>query len=83
VFDSPYDRFSYEWELKRVDVPMPTIPPFIPPEIVAGIIEKFQDYMGKLTVRIEWRRAGMDFECIGETLVRPELLWQPPKPLLP
>ncbi len=78
IFDPPYERFSYEWELKRVEVPLPEIPPFLPPEVVANVLQNFKDYMGKLTVRIRWSRSGMDFERVGETLVRPELLWQPP-----
>ncbi len=83
VFDAPYDRFAYEWELKRVEVPLPPIPPFLPPELVATVLESFHDYMGKLTVRISWQRAGMDFDCVGETLLRPELLWQPPEMIMP
>lgn len=78
VFEPPYERFSYEWELKRVEVPLPPIPPFLPPELVASVVDSFNDYMGKLTVRISWSRAGMERDCVGETLVRPELLWQPP-----
>jgi hypothetical protein len=82
VFDPPFDRFSYEWELKRVEVPLPPIPPFLPPEVVANVMQNFKDYMGKLTVRIRWNRAGMDVDRVGETLVRPDLLWQPPPPEL-
>ena len=83
VFEAPYDRFAYEWEVEKVEVPMPPIPPFLPPEIVATVEENFQDYMGKLTVRISWSRAGMERDCVGETLLRPELLWQPPEDILP
>lgn len=80
VFDPPYERFSYEWELKRVEVPKPPIPPFLPPEVYATVLSNFQDYMGKITVRISWSRAGVEQERTGETLIRPELLWQPPPP---
>lgn len=78
-FDPPFDRFSYEWELARVDVPMPVIPADVPPEIVMEVERSFHDYMGKLTVRIFWSRAGVERDATGETLLRTELLWQPPE----
>ena len=83
VFEPPYERFSYEWELKRVEVPMPELPMLLPPEVLSIILQNLQDYMGKLTVRISWQRAGIEDECLGETLLRPELLWQPPEGVLP
>jgi len=76
-FAPPYERFQYEWELRRVEVPMPMIPALLPIEVVEMVEKNFQDYMGKLTVRIVWEHAGTEHECVGETLLRPELLWQP------
>ncbi len=86
-FEAPHERFRYEWEVRRVTVPLPPVPTFPsaadPAAIEALLMEieaQLQDYMGKLTVRIFWERAGMEFEHIGETLLRSELFWQPPPP---
>ncbi len=80
TFDSPNDRFSYQWEIKKVEVPKPEIPLDIE-EVERERLEKlFTGYMGKVAVRIAWTRAGKDFEAIGETLLLPEKLWLPPEP---
>ncbi len=84
-FEPPYERFEYRWQLERVDVPVRNTPlafmqPPVPIEVleaVERVEEMLQDYMGKLTIRISWSRAGMSFDAVGETLLRPELLWLP------
>ncbi len=73
----PYQDFSYEWKIERVDVPLPERVASLPPEARVHFEENFVDYMGKLTVRVTWKRGGADFEALGETLLRPELLWLP------
>ncbi len=76
-FPEPYERFSYEWEIRKVDVPRPPLPAYLEPHEREQFEEHFVDYMGMLKVRIQWRRGGADFESRGETLLRPGLLWLP------
>lgn len=77
AFDPPFNRFAYEWKLERMEVPRPDLPATLDPMQRQMFEENFVDYMGKLTVRIIWHRAGLDFESVGETLLRPELIWVP------
>jgi len=79
AFAAPYDRFSYAWELTKVDVPKPEIPADIPEGKRKQLEDMFKGYMGKLVVRISWSRAGFEDEAVGETLLKPEQLWQPEK----
>lgn len=79
-FEGELSRFSYKWEISKVEVPMPPIPPDIPEEQRKSLEKMFKGYMGKLSVRISWTRAGQPFEVLGETLFKPEKLWLPPKP---
>lgn len=76
-FPPPYERFSYHWALRRVDVPRPQLPPYLEPHERELFEENFVDYMGLLTVRLNWTRGGAEFEALGETLLRPGLLWLP------
>lgn len=76
-FPEPYEHYAYEWKIEKVDVPLPEFPPGAPPEVRAIFEEHYVDYMGKLTVRITWSRGGMEREALGETLLRPALLWLP------
>jgi hypothetical protein len=73
----PYENYSYEWKIEKVDVPLPPLPIDIPPIDRQSFEENYVDYMGKLTVRIKWNRAGVEHEALGETLLRPALLWLP------
>lgn len=76
-FSAPYERFSYEWQIKQVNVPLPPMPARLSPEERMYFEDHYVDYMGMLTVSVRWQRGGMDFEARGETLLRPELLWLP------
>ncbi len=76
-FPAPYERFSYKWELRKVDVPRPPLPPYLNPQERERFEEHFVDYMGMLKVYIHWQRGGADFDSRGETLLRPGLLWLP------
>lgn len=81
-FEGDLSRFAYEWEISKVEIPKPEITGEVPPEMRQRLEQEFKGYMGKLRVRIRWTRAGMPFEAVGETLLKPEQLWQPPvKPL--
>lgn len=78
-FPKPYSRFRYEWEIKKVEVPLPPVPPNLPPEVAAHVKEELEKnkFIGKLHVKIHWTRAGMPFDAVGETLLRPGQLWFP------
>ena len=76
-FPPPHESYSFEWTLERVDVPLPPLPPDMTPPEREYFVEHYVDYLGKLTVRIKWRRGGVDLEALGETLLRPALIWLP------
>lgn len=76
-FDAPYEAYHYEWKIEKVDIPHPEAAGNLPPEQREDFEKRIIDYMGKLTVRITWRRGGADMEALGETLLRPDLLWMP------
>ncbi|MFA7691677.1 MAG: hypothetical protein GX117_13540 [Candidatus Hydrogenedentes bacterium] len=76
-FDAPYDDFRFKWDLKKVSIPRPQNIHALPPELYQSFEDRIVDYMGKLTVRIEWRRGGVPMETVGETLLRPDLFWLP------
>jgi len=78
-FSGEYSRFSYEWKITKIEIPHPEIPPRFPPDQLKAIEDLFRGYMGKITVKISWSRAGHDFEAVGETLIPPGQFWQPPK----
>lgn len=76
-FPEPYERFSYEWDYRKVDVPLPALPAYLELHERLMFEELYVDYMGMLRVYIRWSRGGADFEVCGETLLVPELLWLP------
>ena len=78
-FEGEHGRFSYEWELTKVEVPRPAFPDDMPPAERKQLELMFKGYMGKLRVVIRWARAGQEFEAAGETLLAPEKLWIPPR----
>ncbi len=79
TFPSPYERFSHEWKIDKIEVPEPPLPPNLPPEIVKQLKENLAQnrYLGRLSVTISWTRAGGKFTAEGETLLRPGQLWLP------
>ncbi|HOH28634.1 MAG TPA: hypothetical protein PLC40_03075 [Candidatus Hydrogenedentes bacterium] len=76
-FPAPYEAYAYEWEIKRVDIPLPEQAASLPPEARQHFEDNFLDYMGMLRVRVTWQRGGAEFEARGETLLRPDLIWLP------
>lgn len=71
TFDAPHDRFQFRWSIKRIDIPLPPIPP--QPEGSAFNVKALTDalvkYMGKVEVTVSWERSGQKFERVGETLI--------------
>ena len=76
-FDAPYDNYHFEWNIEKVDIPIPEAVGTLPPEQREEFEKRIVDHMGKLTVRITWRRGGAEMEALGETLLRPDLFWMP------
>ncbi|MFP4499615.1 MAG: hypothetical protein ACLFTT_01320 [Candidatus Hydrogenedentota bacterium] len=70
-------RFSYTWEISKVEVPLPPLPQQLPEEARARFLEQYKRFMGKLSVVISWRRSGMDYEIKAEELMPPEQIWLP------
>lgn len=79
VFPGEYSRFSYEWRISPVTFPMPQLPPDMHPELASDLNDTLAKLcrIGKLRIVIRWHRAGLDFEAVGETLLRPGQLWNP------
>jgi len=78
-FPAPNDRFRYKWAITRIDVPLPEIPSDFPAENLEYIKKDFQSYMGRVEILITWNRGGATYERLGETLIGPAKLWQPPQ----
>jgi hypothetical protein len=76
-FPGEHRRYSYTWEVSRVEVPLPPLPRELPEESRAEFMRQYKKYMGKVTVVVSWRRSGMDYEIKAEELTSPEQLWTP------
>ena len=75
-FEGKNSRFSYKWQVSKVDVPEPPIPPDLPPEEV----EKFKlsaPYLAKIEATISWERSWRQYEQTAQTLLTPEKLFVP------
>ncbi len=79
VFPDALSRFRYAWEISRISIPRPPIPLEATEADIIRFEEQFKDFMGKVTVVIRWNRGGNEYEIVGETLLRPEQLWTPPR----
>lgn len=78
IFDPPFERFSYSWEVLRVEIPMPELPSTMTPEEMRQFRTNYVKFIGKLGVKVTWSRAGTPFTAIAETLLRRDLVWMPP-----
>lgn len=79
-YPAPYERFSYAWSIKKIDLPKPEIPGDVPParrQYIERLLERL--YMGKIEITVAWERSGEKFERKGETLIGSDQLWQPPQ----
>ena len=77
TFDPPFQRFAWSWEVKRVEIPLPELPPTMLPEDVKYFKDNYLKYIGKLSVKVTWSRAGTPFTAAAETL-RGGMVWMPP-----
>lgn len=81
-FPEPQSRFSWSYEIQRVDVPAPAQPLRPPPRGVKQKRFRYPEesaYMARVRATVRWERAGMSFSESYETLLPADRLWQPPK----
>lgn len=78
TFDAPFERFSYSWEVKRVEIPMPELPSMMAPDDMSFFMSNYVKNIGKLSAQVTWSRAGTPFTAAAETLLRKDLIWMPP-----
>lgn len=75
-YPPPNTRFQYSVKVEQVEVPLPEVSEIYVPN-PEEFLKQFVNYMGRVTVKIRWMRAGQPFEISGETLLRPEQVWVP------
>ena len=75
-FEGEHARFTYKWQVSKVDVPEPELPADAPPEET----EKFKlaaRYLAKIEATVSWERFGRKYEQTAQTLWTPEKLFIP------
>ncbi len=81
-FEGEHARFSWDYEVRRVDVSLPARPLGPPREENDG--EPFaypedQSYLAYVRATVSWTRSGHEFSESYETLLGPHKLWQRPR----
>ena len=81
-FEGEHSRFSWDYEVRRVDVPLSGRHPLAPPE--GAEVEPFeypedQEYLAHVRATVSWTRSGRAFSESYETLLGPHKLWQRPR----
>lgn len=76
TYPAPNNRFQYAVKVEQVEVPLPTVSEIYVPN-PEEFLKQFVEYMGRISIKIKWTRAGQKFEVLGETLLRPEQIWVP------
>ncbi len=79
TFPKPYERFQYRCDMSKVETPKLEFSREIHPDTRVLLERSYLAHMGRLRVQISWQRAGNSFTVVGETLVAPGVLWQPPE----
>lgn len=90
-FPGENKRFSWEYRISKVDLPLPPRPPRPPrpagykgqPGYANEPPEEPElpvPFLGKIEVTIAWTRSGTPFEVSAQTIFAPERLWLPPPP---
>jgi len=73
-FGKDYPRFSYKWNVSRVDIPVPQIPPEILLNFPDGV-KLPVPYLGKISVTVSWTRREQTFSRTADTLISPQKLF--------
>ncbi len=78
-FGDEHPRFSYTWTVEKADVAPPSIPPTLPPQMqtIAQNFEPPIAFLGKISVRVKWTRAGKAYSADLETTIAPGALRVP------
>ena len=75
-------RFKWAWEISKIDLPMPELPPDLPEEVRANLVLNVK-YLTKIKATISWTRTHrgkkFKYEESIETLSKPGKLWIPPE----
>ena len=86
-FPDGHSRFSWEYSVRRVDVPWPRRPLRPSP---AGeerespfALDQVESYLAHVWVTVSWTRGNLSFDESYETLLGPDKLWQPPPVRVP
>jgi len=75
-FKEDMSRFAWEWDITKIDLPEPVIPPDVPPE-QRGRFQLRARYLAKIKVTVSWTRRGREYQESLETLWSPEKLFIP------
>jgi len=78
-FPGEYSRFNYEWQVRKIDVPQPSLPGNTPAEVRTAFRNQFVRHMGHARVRVTWTRLGAEYTAEAQTLFSPEAMWTPPE----
>jgi argininosuccinate synthase len=72
-FGKDNSRFSYTWAVSKKDVAPPKIPSYLPPQMqrMAAEFEPPIEYLGELSVRVSWTRAGGSYSAELNTIIAP------------
>ncbi len=72
-FGKEHPRFSYSWSVTRKNVPLPQLPVSLPPR-VQNMLATFEppiEYLGHISVRVNWTRTGRAYSAELETTIAP------------
>lgn len=81
-FEGEHARFSWDYEVLRVDVPLSAsslVPPSEDREVEPFEYPEDQGYLAYVRATVSWTRSGRAFSESYETLLGPHKLWQAPK----
>ncbi len=87
-FEGEHARFSWDYEVRRVDVPLSARPPLSSTEGTEGMegteekqfeYPEDQEYLAYVRATVSWTRSGREFSESYETLLGPHKLWQRPR----
>jgi DNA-directed RNA polymerase beta subunit len=73
-FGGDQSRFRWSWEITKIDLPAPPLPPNMDPKQAKELNVK---YLAKIKATVRWTRNNKEYEETMETLFAPEKLWLP------
>ncbi len=76
TFGEAYPRFRWDVRVDAIEVPLPALPPELPEEMREALEADFR-YMGRVTARVHWTRAGTHYRRTAVTLISADRIWIP------